>query len=80
MFILNIIVQGLIKASEFDDAVVYFEEMDKRGFSLQVSTFAFLLALFRDSGNDPSLFKIVEKFAPKMCNNSLNVGERGSYT
>ncbi|XP_027174286.1 pentatricopeptide repeat-containing protein At1g62680, mitochondrial-like [Coffea eugenioides] len=54
-------------AGEFNDAVVYFDEMDRRGFSLHLSTFSFLLDSYRDSGNDPSIFKIIEKFAPKMC-------------
>nr|XP_027071727.1 pentatricopeptide repeat-containing protein At1g62680, mitochondrial-like [Coffea arabica] len=63
----NIIVQGLLKAGELNDAVVYFDEMDRRGFSLHLSTFSLLLDSYRDSGNDPSIFKIIEKFAQKMA-------------
>ena len=59
--------------------MICFDEMDRRGFSLHLSTFSFLLDSYRDSGNDPSIFKIIEKFAPKMGNGSLNNGEGGSY-
>lgn len=60
----NVIVRGLIKGCQYDDAMVYHEEMERRGFSLDSTSFSILLYSYKQSGDNPSLLKIIHKYLP----------------
>ena len=60
----NVIVRGFLLGGKYDDAPVYLEEMDRRGFPVHSYTFSILLNSLRESETDPYLLKIIQKFVP----------------
>ncbi|KAI5659675.1 hypothetical protein M9H77_28468 [Catharanthus roseus] len=58
----SIIVQGYVKGGEDADAVMYLEEMDRKGFLLDASTLGKILDLLPSKGNDHILHKAIQNF------------------
>ncbi|CDP04643.1 unnamed protein product [Coffea canephora] len=60
----NVILQGLLRGDHYDDAVVYYEEMVRREFLLDSSTFSVLLDSSAGGQNNPSLLMLMLKIDP----------------
>ncbi|KAK6139686.1 hypothetical protein DH2020_026574 [Rehmannia glutinosa] len=60
----NVVVQGNLRSGKYDDASKFFEEMCAKGFAPDASTFALLLDLLGTVEHNPTIFKMIQKFAP----------------
>nr|XP_027086607.1 putative pentatricopeptide repeat-containing protein At1g12700, mitochondrial [Coffea arabica] len=72
----NVILQGLLKGGHYDDVMVYYEEMVRRGFSLDASTFSILLDSSAENQNNPSLLMLMLKIDPD-CKKFMDREQRG---
>ncbi|KAK6136101.1 hypothetical protein DH2020_030149 [Rehmannia glutinosa] len=61
----NVVVQGNLRSGKYDDASKFFEEMGDKGFSIDASTFALLLDLLGTVEHNPTIFKMIQKLAPR---------------
>ncbi|KAM7462440.1 hypothetical protein LguiA_030561 [Lonicera macranthoides] len=64
-FTYNLIVQGYLKRSDNDKAIVLLEEMLAMGFSAHASTISMLVDLLPTRGQDPTLLNMIQKFVPR---------------
>ncbi|CAI9099680.1 OLC1v1036537C1 [Oldenlandia corymbosa var. corymbosa] len=72
----NTIIRGLLKIDEFDDAAIYVEELLRREFSLDSSTFSLLLDLSSNKANCTALAKVIQNLGSErmklMLESTLN--------
>ncbi|KAL3633998.1 hypothetical protein CASFOL_021052 [Castilleja foliolosa] len=65
----NCFIQGNLKGGKFEDASKFLEEMDDKGFSLDASTFELLLDALGTTEQNPTIFKMIQKWAPPSASN-----------